>query len=321
MPTRAERQRDRLAAAIAAAFLDGPWQPTTMAARAASDLGFAPDAVGVVRRCPLARTICADAASHAFRPRRSVHTFAAPHVGCQTLIRLDLENFFTSINPGAVLGVFRSAGYPEQVAHCLTGLVTNAVPPAVLGAATPPIELRSRHRHMLSMLRQPHLPQGAQTSPALANLAAYGLDCRLNGLAEAFGAAYTRYADDLAFSGGRELTRRSAKFVTLASEIITDETFSVNHRKTRIAGRAHRQILTGIVVNESPNVPRPDFDRLKAVLHDAASHGPSVANRDGLSDFRAHLLGRISWVAASNPQRAERLRRTFDAVDWSPRLP
>ena len=87
--------------------------------------------------------------------------------------------------------------------------------------------------------------------------------------------------------------------------------------KTRVATRGQRQQFAGIVVNERPNVDRRDVDRLRAELHDAIRHGIDVANRSGLHDYRNHLLGRIAWVASVNPAKAERLRRSFDRIDWS----
>ncbi len=64
------------------------------------------------------------------------------------------------------------------------------------------------------------------------------------------------------------------------------------------------------------NVPRREYDALKAVLHDAARHGPASANRHGVPDFRAHLMGRVAWVAARNPERGRRLRDSFDTIVW-----
>jgi hypothetical protein len=82
-----------------------------------------------------------------------------------------------------------------------------------------------------------------------------------------------------------------------------------------------RQHLAGLVVNRRPNVGRGDYDRLKAVLHDAATHGPAAANRAGHPDFEAHLRGRIAWVAEANPARATRLRASFDRIDWAGAAP
>ncbi len=169
---------------------------------------------------------------------------------------------------------------------------------------------------MLQRLSEPHLAQGAPTSPALANLAAFGLDARLAGLARSAGATYTRYADDLTLSGGPALRRAAPGIVDLVGRIARDEGFRVNEDKTRIAGPGQRRLVTGLVVNERPQVPRADYDRLRAVLHDAARHGPAAANRGRHVDFRAHLLGRIGWAGTGNPERAARLQRAFAAIDW-----
>jgi hypothetical protein len=255
-------------------------------------------------------------AAHGFRPGRSVHTFVAPHVGRDVVVRLDLESFFASVTAGRVHGIFRAAGYPEPVAVLLTGLVTNAAPRAV-GTASPAGSAdRAAHRRLLGHLAHPHLPQGAPTSPALANLAANGLDRRLTGLARSFGMAYTRYADDLAFSGRRfgDATRRA--FLDRAESAVRDEGFRLNAAKVLVRGRHQRQRLGGLVVNDRPNVTRTEYDRLRAVLHDAARRGPDAANRAQVADFRGHLLGRISWVEAANPARGPKLHVLFGAITW-----
>lgn len=89
--------------------------------------------------------------------------------------------------------------------------------------------------------------------------------------------------------------------------------------KTRVM-RAHRQQrLTGLVVNSAPAVPRADYDRLRAVLHNAATTGLAAQNHDGHPDFAAHLRGRIAWVAATHPARGRRLLALFDRVDGTDR--
>ncbi len=252
-----------------------------------------------------------------FRPGGSVHRFAAPHVGREVVIGLDLEGFFASVGPGRVFAVYRGAGYPEPVAHALTGLATNVAPAAILRRApTSPAWQSDTRWRLLRRLRAPHLPQGAPTSPALANLVALGLDRRLTGLAERFGARYTRYADDLAFSGGRELAHVCGRLIRLVGEVVREEGFRLNPAKSRVMRASQRQLLGGLVVNARLNVPRHTYERLQAVLHDAALHGPAVANRAGHPDFRNHLLGRIAWVEAASPERGARLRARFSTIRW-----
>ena len=256
-------------------------------------------------------------AAHGFRPGRSALTAARLHAGRPVVLHYDLESFFTTVGAGRVHGIFRLAGYPEPVAHALGGLCTTVTPPAVLRAAPPATgdAAVERRRRMLAHLARPHLAQGAPTSPALANLSAYGLDRRLAGLARKLGATYTRYADDLVLSG--DLGPRAAERIgALVGEIASGEGFWVHDGKSRRAGAAQRQTVLGLVVNAHPNVARREYDRLRAVLHDAARRGPAAADREGHADFRAHLEGRISWVAAANPARGPKLRAALDAIDW-----
>jgi hypothetical protein len=237
-------------------------------------------------------------AAHGFVRGRSARTHASLHTGRRVVVRIDLEDFFAGVTAGRVYGIFRTAGYPEAVAHALTGLCTNVVPAP---------ESVPGHFRLSRRLATPHLPQGAPTSPALANLAAYSLDRRLTGLADAVGARYTRYADDLVLSSDRYLRTPEA---TIA-EIAADEGFRVNAAKTRVMGRGTRQTVTGVVVNARPNVPRAEYDTLKATLHRAGRDGPA-----GLDP--SHLLGRIAWVESLNPARGAKLRARFAAVDWTP---
>jgi hypothetical protein len=246
-------------------------------------------------------------AAHGFRSGRSVLTYAAPHAGRRIVLRFDLRDFFPSVRAARVHALFRTAGYPAPVARLLTGLCTNTAPAEVRDAVA---------RDAALPYAEPHLPQGAPTSPALANLCAYRLDCRLSALAGSVGARYTRYADDLAFSGGEALERGARRFQVLVCRVALEEGFEVHTRKSRFMRRAVRQQLAGVVVNERPNVKRTDFDELKAILCNCARHGPATQNRDGHDDFRAHLLGRIAYVALLNPARAAKLRRWFDRIAW-----
>jgi hypothetical protein len=255
-------------------------------------------------------------AAHGFREGRSVRTFAAPHVGKAVVVKLDLRDFFATVTAARVAAVFRTAGYPEPVATLLAGLCTNRVPPAVwddpaAGLGNGPEAWRRRR-----LFAEPHLPQGAPTSPALANLAAYRLDCRLAALAGSLGVSYTRYADDLALSGGSDLARSARRLPALVGAIALEEGFAVQPRKTRLMHRSDRQRLAGVVVNERLNVSRADFDALKALLHNCLKTGPAAQNRDGLADFRSHLAGRVAHVASLHPDRGQKLRAMLERVAW-----
>jgi RNA-directed DNA polymerase len=255
-------------------------------------------------------------AAHGFVAGRSARTHAALHAGRAIVLRLDLEDCFASVAAARVFGVFRTAGYPEAVAHALTGLCTNAMPVEAWAAVprpTAPPAIAAHHR-LGRRLAAPHLPQGAPTSPALANLSAHGLDRRLDGLARTLRARYSRYADDLVLSGGPRL--RAPDVRARVADIARDEGFRVNVAKTNLMTRAGRQRVAGIVVNEHPNLARSEYDRLKAILHDAERHGPAAANRGGHPAFREHLQGRIAWLESLHPERGARLRERFARVAW-----
>jgi hypothetical protein len=247
-------------------------------------------------------------AVHGFRKGRSIRTFCEPHVGKYVVLKLDLRDFFLSISEARIQALFRTLGYPESVADMLGGICCNAVPldiwKAVAAAQT-----------QLAYCR-PHLPQGAPSSPALANLCAYRLDCRLSALAQACGATYTRYADDLAFSGGENFAKCVDRFYIQAAAIALEEGFAVQYRKTRIMRRSVRQHIAGLVINDRPNVRRNDFDELKAILTNCARTGPAAQNRLGLPDFREHLHGRVVFVKSINPLRGEKLEKIFDRISW-----
>lgn len=254
-------------------------------------------------------------AAHGFVKSRSIQTFAAPHVGKRVVLRMDLKDFFPSIHGARIPALFRMAGYPESVADLLGAMCTNATPRRLWKILGREVDVE-RMAEARALYAWPHLPQGAPTSPALANLCFWRADCRLAGIARSAGAAYTRYADDLAFSGDKNFERTVARFSTRVAAILNEEGFAVHHRKTRVMRQGVRQYLAGIVVNEHPNVARADFDRLKAILTSCIRFGPKSQNRDGHANFRAHLAGRTAFVASVNPHRGARLRSLFAQIQW-----
>jgi hypothetical protein len=257
--------------------------------------------------------IPAHAAAHGFVKGRSIVTFAAPHTGKHAVLRLDLENFFPAFPAARAQALFRTLGYPEPVADRLGGICSNSTPRSIWSKRPVGIPWEP-WRDARTLYARPHLPQGAPTSPALANLTAYRLDCRLSGLAKSAGAVYTRYADDLAFSGDEGFARVVERFSAHAAAIALEEGFSVNHRKTRIMRRGVRQTLAGIVVNRQTSLRRADLQLLEATLTNCVRLGPESQNRQGLPDFRAHLQGRIGFVEMVNRTKGRHLRNIFGAI-------
>jgi hypothetical protein len=258
-------------------------------------------------------------AAHGCVPGRSVRTAAAPHAGAAVVLGMDLEAFFPSIPAPRIRGLLQwTVGLTEPVADAVTGLVTTVLPAPLWRRIPAPLEPEplDRHRRLGARLAAPHLPPGAPTSPALANLVCFRLDRRLAALAAACGATYTRYVDDLTFSGGAGL--RTGRLGERVRRIAADEGFRVHPAKTRTAGAARRQAVLGVVVNERPTLPRPERDALRALLHNCASRGwaSQVRDRDPAT-FRDHVLGRVAWAASVDPVLGARLRDMAARIDWS----
>lgn len=243
-------------------------------------------------------------AAFGFRRGRNCVQAAARHAGERVVLGFDLTDFFPGLDVARVYGLFRSLGYPAATARDLAGLCS---------ALTPRRYLLGHDPTLTGRLHARHLPQGAPTSPALANLLAFRLDCRLAALARSLDAQYSRYADDLSFSGD---ARIAPILLRAVPEICAEEGFRPNHRKTRVMPSHQQQKVTGILVNHHTNLPRVEYDRLKAILHRLQQ--PDDPRRQDMA-FLGHLSGRIAWLAQLNPHRAARLSQSLQLVSASAR--
>jgi retron-type reverse transcriptase len=242
--------------------------------------------------------------AHGFVPARGTMTNATPHVGRATVINLDLKDFFPSITFPRVKGIFQELGYSPAVATIL----------ALLCSECPrrKIEYNGKTFHVATGLRA--LPQGACTSPTLSNLLARRLDSRLNGIAKKLGFTYTRYADDITFSGSAESAAKTGYLLARVRHIVADEKLTVNETKTRVQRPNARQSVTGIVVNQRPNIPRRVRRRLRAILHHAKKEGLAKQNRQNHQNFKGWLSGMIAYTQMVNPDSAKRLRDALTAA-------
>lgn len=130
------------------------------------------------------------------------------------------------------------------------------------------------------------LPQGAPTSPILSNVICQNLDRRLNGIAKRFGAAYTRYADDITFSSFKNVFQQ--EFEAELEKVITAQGFKINIAKTRLQKGGYKQIVTGLTVNEKVNVSQKFIKEIRAMLHNWQKLGLPAATEKFLEKYK-HL--------------------------------
>jgi RNA-directed DNA polymerase len=206
--------------------------------------------------------------AHGFVPGRSIVTNARQHVGRHWVVTLDIKDFFPSITAGQVRAAIDGLGWDAECLIAVTTLLT----------------------------RRGRLPQGAPTSPHVANLVARDLDHLLAARAAARGWDYTRYADDLTFSGDSS----PDGLVEDVETLLWQHGFRSARRKTRLMPRDQRQEVTGLVVNERVRLPKPQRRRLRAMVYRAQHLGPELAGLDpvlhGHLAFAAHVSRRVySW--------------------------
>lgn len=235
--------------------------------------------------------------AHAFRRGRNVRTAAEPHVGKCIVMRLDLKDFFPSVTFARVRGLLIAYGYSFPVANTLAVLMTEAErQPVALGEKVYHVPVGNRH-----------CVQGAPTSPGLCNAIVLRLDRRLAALAQKRGFVYTRYADDLTFSGDAERVAAN-QLRHVASKIITQEGFTVNQGKTRLMGRGTRQSVTGLVVNQTLGLSRRVRRRFRAMAHRLAQKAKA---RQASAEELAIFTGHLAYLNMLNPAQAAKVRDHF----------
>ena len=210
-----------------------------------------------------------------FRCGRSVVDNAAPHLGKRYVLKMDIHDFFGSIRSPRVRQTFKKIGYPENVSK-------------VLGA------LCCRHRH---------LPQGAPTSPALSNIVGYEMDRKLAALAAEYGLTYTRYADDLTFSGD---VFPKEQIIPQVKRIIRDEKFEPNHKKTHFMNQSSRKIITGVSVASGVKLTIPKSKKREIrknvyfiLTKGLAEHQRRIGSHDPA--YLKRLIGMLCYWRAIEP--------------------
>ena len=243
-------------------------------------------------------------AAHGFRRDRSIVSNAQPHVGADVIINFDLKDFFPSISYKRVKGLFQSFGYSEAAATIFGLLCTQA--------QVEEVELDGKTYYVATTDR--HLPQGSPASPAITNLLCRRLDRRLTGMAENLGFVYTRYADDLTFSASGESLCNICNILRRTESIVAHEGFAINEQKTRILRKSRQQEVTGVVVNERPNISKKELKRFRATLYQIEKDGLEGKHWGNSSDVMASIQGFANFVAMVNPEKGAEFQEQVQRI-------
>ncbi len=235
-------------------------------------------------------------AAHGFVAGRSTRSAAAPHVGRRFVIRMDLKDFFPSVTFARVRGYLIALGYGFEVATVLSVLMTEPERQPVM----------VQGKRFLVPVGHRYCVQGAPTSPGLCNGIAHKLDARLAGLAESLGVQYTRYADDLSFSGDE--IGLVPRLLRVVPQIVVDEGFEVNEHKTRVMRSGGRQEVVGVSVNETLGLSRKKRRVLRARIHRLAQGEVPASQRE---QEIAELEGWVAYVHMLNADQAKPLREAL----------
>lgn len=231
----------------------------------------------------------AHASAMGFVPHRGIIDNAKMHVSNEIVVSMDMKDFFPSIGIPRVYGVLKAIGLTEKVAGAITALCT----------------------------WKNQLPQGAPTSPALSNIVAYRLDQKLSTFFKNQGWDYTRYADDITFSRMEQPKKSVNWIISIVKKIVEEEGFKINEEKTKVMRKGRRQWVTGLVVNEKPNVVRWKYKIIRAAVHNASEIGvKGAARKAGMStdNFRHWLSGNVAFLSMVNPDVANPIRQQWEAI-------
>jgi len=188
--------------------------------------------------------------AHSFTIGRSIATNALPHQRRAFVGNVDIENFFGSVTREFVYNFLRQNGFDQAESEVISRLTT----------------------------KQNRLPQGAPTSPVIANSFLYEFDKAVAEMCAANNLEYSRYADDITVSGdSRELVTRALNFT--AQFLRANYALRLNEEKTRIAGRGGQQRVTGVVVNDQAAPPRVLRRKIRSVFHEASKNPHQYSER------------------------------------------
>lgn len=224
---------------------------------------------------------------YGFCKGKSIYDNALLHVNKKCVVNLDLKDFFPSIKQKDVFNIFYSKGYTKKVSYYFAKLLT----------------------------KDGILPQGSPASPMISNIVAKHLDKRLSALAKGYNAEYSRYADDITFSGDSNIK----KMIPIVTKIIKEEKFDVNEKKTRYAYYYQRQEVTGLIVNKKVSIPKEFLKELNKEIYFCKRFGVSShlkKSNNHKSFYKEHLYGKAYFVNMIDKDMGKKILEQLDLIMW-----
>ena len=223
-----------------------------------------------------------------FQKGSSILLNANMHTNQECIVNIDLQDFFPTISMEDVFRIFSYYGYTKELSYTFAKLCTF----------------------------NESLPQGSPASPCISNICCLKLDKRLSRLANSVQATYSRYADDITFSGPRDIVG----IMSRAFAIIAEEGFRVNENKTRVAYGHQRQEVTGLIVNgRGVSVSKKYKRKLQQEIYYCKKYGPydhQKYTNDFHSFLKEHLYGKAYFVKMVEPEVGEKMLASLDEVNW-----
>lgn len=247
----------------------------------------------------------------AYQSNKSIFHNARPHIGKELVMKFDLKNYFDTITENKVYGIFMFLGYAKSVSYYLAKLCC-----AIPSEKHKSISLNQCDLEDYKPQSTSVLPQGACTSPGISNLVAFMMDFRLQEYAAKNNFSYTRYADDLTFSG--EIKNKLKK--TTIKKIVVEEGFVLNEKKISYRHKTNRQIVTGLNVNTKVSIPKKKRRQIFSHLYNCIQFGPynhlERIKMKHKMNYRDWLLGHILYIYSIQPEVGKKMKAKFDMINW-----
>lgn len=224
---------------------------------------------------------------YGFCKRKSIYDNALLHVNKNCVLNLDLKDFFPSIKQKDVFNIFYVKGYTKKISYYFAKLLT----------------------------RNGILPQGSPASPMISNIVANRLDRRLFSLAKKYHADYSRYADDITFSGEANIKN----MISIVTQIIEEEKFNVNERKTRYSYYFQKQEVTGLIVNKKVSIPKEYIKEINKEIYFCKKYGVTShlkMTRNHRSFYKEHLYGKAYFINMIDKDLGKKILEQLDEIQW-----